>query len=137
MTGLSLRCFTVRPNWPELSSNFRGACSELTHSKCCRLPKFSQSTAQGCYRGSPWVNRISLVKSGTDLTPVCWVSVIGGDHAMLKTEEAIRRCKCGRELTNLRSFPDAQTGTRFLTQRCEACGEVSIILFEEKGAASE
>ncbi|TWC00447.1 hypothetical protein FBZ93_105244 [Bradyrhizobium macuxiense] len=47
---------------------------------------------------------------------------------MFKAEQTTVRCKCGQELTNLRLLVDSQTGTRFLTERCEACGEIAIIL---------
>lgn len=51
---------------------------------------------------------------------------------MFKTQQAIVRCRCGHELTHLRSFPDNQTGTRFLTERCEACGEIAVVLADQK-----
>jgi len=57
-----------------------------------------------------------------------------GDHAVFKAEEAIIRCKCGQELTNLQTLADNQTATRFLTERCEECGEIASMLAEEKRA---
>ena len=47
---------------------------------------------------------------------------------MSQKEETIARCKCGHEITNLRSYLDTQTSTRFLTARCDACGEIAVIL---------
>jgi ribosomal protein S27E len=51
----------------------------------------------------------------------------GREHVMFTDQETIVRCKCGRELSDLRCVSDAKTGTRFLTERCEACGELTII----------
>ncbi|MFB9268360.1 hypothetical protein ACFFWD_35465 [Bradyrhizobium erythrophlei] len=55
---------------------------------------------------------------------------------MFKTEEPIVRCKCGRELTNPRTFLDTKTGRRFLTERCEACREIVVMLADEGPAVS-
>ncbi|MBR0869187.1 hypothetical protein JQ633_02365 [Bradyrhizobium tropiciagri] len=55
---------------------------------------------------------------------------------MFKAERSIIRCRCGQELTNLRSFPDNQTGTRFLTERCEACGEIVVVLADQNQGAT-
>jgi hypothetical protein len=58
-----------------------------------------------------------------------------GDHAMSEPQETIARCKCGREITNLRSYVDTQTATRFLTARCEACGEIALMLADQNPPA--
>jgi len=51
---------------------------------------------------------------------------------MFQNEEKLARCKCGQELRNLRSLPDSQTGTRFLTERCEICSEITLIREDDK-----
>jgi hypothetical protein len=60
---------------------------------------------------------------------------LGGEHAMFQNEEKLARCKCGQELRNLRSLPDSQTGTRFLTERCEICSEITLIREDDKEMA--
>jgi hypothetical protein len=55
---------------------------------------------------------------------------------MFKAEEKIARCKCECELTNLRAFPDTQTGTRFLTQRCETRSEIAVMLTDRDQGSS-
>ncbi|VIO75819.1 hypothetical protein CI1B_61600 [Bradyrhizobium ivorense] len=50
---------------------------------------------------------------------------------MPQREETIARCKCGREIANLRSYVDTQTATRFLTARCEQCGEIVVVLADQ------
>lgn len=47
---------------------------------------------------------------------------------MFKIEDKVpARWKCGHELTHLRGFDDSQTRTRFLAERCLACGEIALI----------
>lgn len=42
---------------------------------------------------------------------------------MLQNDESVR-CKCGRQMNNLRLFCDSQTQTEFLTERCRDCGVI-------------
>ncbi|MBR0801335.1 hypothetical protein JQ615_38910 [Bradyrhizobium jicamae] len=54
---------------------------------------------------------------------------------MFQTEDAIARCECGHEITNFRPYADTRTGTRFLTARCEKCGEIAVLLADQKQQA--
>jgi hypothetical protein len=54
---------------------------------------------------------------------------------MFKTVVTIIRCRCGQELTTLQSFSDTQTGTRFMSKRCESCGEITVIRRDEAPAS--
>jgi hypothetical protein len=46
---------------------------------------------------------------------------------MLLTTESTIRCRCGRELSALREITDSGGGKKFLTQRCEGCGQINLI----------
>ena len=43
------------------------------------------------------------------------------------TKQSTIRCRCGRKLSNLKEINDDDGEQKFLTQRCEKCGELNVV----------